>query len=350
MSDVAAALTSGYRGRQVLITGGLGFIGSNLAVALARQGARVRVLDSLQPGCGGSLVNLAGYRSDIDVEIADIRDEARASSALRGVDVVFNLAGEVSHAGSMRDPLRDLELNVVAQLAFLQVCARVRPGVRVVYTSTRQVYGRTGGRPVDESHPVAPVDFNGVHKYATTHYHLLLGRLGAIDPIGLRLTNVYGPRMALHADGHGVLAVFFRQALAGERLAVFGDGRQRRDPLFVDDVLRALMASGLVRDPAHRLINIGHRTGSSLLQIARSISRLAGLPEPILQPWPEAHKAVDIGDYCTSAERAREVLGWSARVSLEAGLRKTWEFYCTPEADAGFMGGPSSAIPTMSHG
>lgn len=327
MKDVAAVLASGYRGRHVLITGGLGFIGSNLALALVELGARVRVIDSLQAGCGGSLQNLSGFRESVEVEIADIRDETRAAAALRSVDVVFNLAGEVSHAGSMRDPLRDLELNVIAQLAFLRCCARVQPGVRVVYTSTRQVYGRTNGRPVDESHPVAPVDFNGVHKYAASHYHLLLGRLGAIDPIGLRLTNVYGPRMALHAAGHGFLPVFFRQALAGERLCVFGDGRQRRDPLHVADAVQALLAAGVVRDPAHRLLNIGHRTGVPVLRIAAELSRLAGLPAPLLQPWPAEHKSVDIGDYCTSASRAREVLGWTALTGLEAGLRQTWEFY-----------------------
>ncbi len=264
-----------YRGRIVVVTGGLGFLGSNLAVWLAQNGARVRVVDSLAPGCGGSYANLDGFRDRIEVFPCDIREAERVRPALHGAEVVFNLAGDISHTGSMRDPWHDLDLNVVAQLGFLQLCAKAAPGIRVVYTSTRQVYGKGNGRPVDEGHPVEPVDFNGVHKYTTTHYHLLLGRLGLIDPIVLRLTNVYGPRMALHASGQGFLAAFFRHALDGEPIRVFGDGLQRRDLLHVEDAVTCLLLAGQAPPPPHRVFNVGHAASVSILEVAEELSRLA---------------------------------------------------------------------------
>lgn len=326
-----AALLRHYRGRTAVITGGLGFIGSNLAIALTELGARVRVLDSLDPQCGGDLANLGACARDVDVTICDIRDSARAEAALRGADTVFNLAADISHTGSMRDPFRDLDSNVTAQLGFLQTCARVAPGIRVVYTSTRQEYGRPARLPVDERHPVAPVDFNGVHKHTAAQYHLLLHRLGLLDPLVLRLTNIYGPRMGLRAASQGFLAAFFREALEGRTLRVYGDGRQRRDPLFIDDAVECLLLAGLVPHPETRILNIGHESAVTLHEIAAALSRIAGLPEPILQPFPPDRHAIDIGCWFTRSARAQRVLGWSARTPLEEGLRATWRFYAPAE-------------------
>jgi UDP-glucose 4-epimerase len=314
-----------YQGKCVLVTGGLGFIGSAVVLSLVRLGARVRVVDSLVMGCGGDRHNL-DQAPEVDVIECDIGDPIKVPRALRGVDVVFNLAGEVSHAGSMSNPRRDLELNVVSQLLFLQMCSAIRPGIRVVYTSTRQVYGVPVRLPVDECHPVQPIDYNGVHKATATQYHLLLTRLCRLDAIALCLTNIYGPRMALHLTSQGFMAAFLRQADRGEKIRVFGGGQQRRDPVYVDDVAECILMAGQLDKPHRRVLNIGHATSVSVLEIAQAISRLAGLPEPLVVPFPAEHQVIDIGSYSSHIGTALNELGWQARTSLESGLVKSLEY------------------------
>lgn len=317
-------MNSFYSGKRVLVTGGLGFLGSNLAVRLAEAGARVAVVDARVPGCGSNPANLRG--ADVDVLQRDIADPAVAD-ALAGVDVVFNLAGEVSHIHSMLYPERDLYHNANAHLAFLNLTARVRPGVRVVYASTRQVYGAPQTLPVDEHHPVCPADFNGVHKHAAEQYHLLLARLGRLDSVVLRLTNVYGPRMAAGLPCQGFLLVFTARALTGRRIDVFGDGQQLRDPVYVDDVCAAFLRAGAAPRPNRRVLNIGSSQALPIGEIARTFARLAALPEPRHLPFPAARKPIDIGSYATCIGATSEELGWVACTPLEEGIRRTLEFY-----------------------
>src|SRR5580658_10079859 len=215
----------GYEDSTVLVTGGLGFIGSNLAQHLAAMGANVTVVDSRVEGCGANPLNLQGAASPIRVIEADIADAPAFASDIRACNVIFNLAGEISHLQSMRQPSRDQDLNATAQLRFLEECAKQNPGVRVVYASTRQIYGVPRYLPVDEDHPVQPVDFNGIHKYAATAYHQVFTSSGKLDAVALCLTNVYGPRMALNLPAQGFLGWFFRKALLGQVVEVFGDGR-----------------------------------------------------------------------------------------------------------------------------
>jgi len=215
-----------YEGKPVLVTGGLGFIGSNLAIRLVELGARVTIVDSCVAGCGANYRNIASIARDVTVVEADIGDARAMASLLRDTDVVFNLAGEVSHTHSVDYPERDLELNTVSQLAFLHQCAREAPGLRVVYACTRQIYGRPQYLPVDELHAVAPVDFNGVNKHAASQYHLILSGLGLLDAAVLRLTNIYGPRLAINVPCQGVLSTYFLGVLLGRRLEVYGDGTQ----------------------------------------------------------------------------------------------------------------------------
>ncbi|MCL4782493.1 MAG: NAD-dependent epimerase/dehydratase family protein [Bryobacterales bacterium] len=316
-----------YRGRRAVVTGGLGFIGSNLSLALRAHGAQVVVIDSLVHGCGGSPANLKEFAPEIHVELADIADSDRVPEHLLGADVIFNLASEISHSADPVDASRDLELNVCSQLAFLRLCARHAPRRRVVYTSTRQVYGPPRYLPVDERHPVEPVDFNGVHKHAAAQYHLLMTRLGSIDAVILNLTNVYGPRMALGVPGQGFLAHFLAHALKGHSLRVFGDGRQTRDPLFVEDAVDAMLLAGLASLSEHRLFNIGHPEAWSLGQIAELVSEAAHLPPPRLCPFPENRRIIDIGSYSTDTRLAHSVLGWQAATRLPEGIRRTLQFY-----------------------
>jgi UDP-glucose 4-epimerase len=315
-----------FSSRRVLVTGGLGFIGSNVARQLEHEGARVWIVDSRVEGCGANPENIRGL-SRVDWIEADIGEPERFRTVLRDCDLILNLAGEISHIDSMANPDRDLRLNATANLRFLEGCRRECPGVRVVYASTRQVYGAPLYLPVDENHPIHPVDYNGVHKYAAGHYHLMLTRKGDLDAIVLRLTNVYGPRMSLTAPKQGFLSAFLRALMLGQRLRIFGDGRQLRDPVYVDDVVEAFLRAALLERPEERTFNVGGGEHLELREIARVASRLADAPEPELTPFPPELLRIDIGSYFTDPSRFHRATGWKATVGFEEGFRRTLDFY-----------------------
>lgn len=310
-----------------MVTGGLGFIGSNLVHRLVALGARVTVVDSAVLGCGANERNLDAVRSRIEIIRAGIEDTERFEGVLRERPLVFNLAGEVSHIHSMLFPERDLELNTLAQLHFLEACARLAPGIRVVYAGTRQVYGAPQYLPVDESHPVNPVDFNGVHKYAATMYHLMLSRSGELDGRVLRLTNVYGPRIALDVPCQGFLGTFLRRALTGQRLEIFGDGTQLRDPVYVDDIVDAFLRAGIAPSLPHREYNAGGPAALSLAEIAAIVSEAAGLEPPLFRDFPPEKKQIDIGSYYTNSLRIEDDLGWRPVTPFAEGIRRTLDFF-----------------------
>ncbi len=316
-----------YRDVPVLITGGLGFIGSNLAIKLVEEGARVTIVDPRIAGCGANLRNLAPVDQRVTILDRDMADAAAFSERIRDARVVFNIAGEISHIHSMDFPERDLKLNTVAQLRFLMQCQASNPGVRVVYASTRQIYGVPDYLPVDEQHPIQPVDYNGVHKYATSMYHLMLGRAGAIDPVVLRLTNVYGPRMALDIPCQGFLSTFLRRLLLGRPLEIYGDGEQLRDPVFVEDAVEAFMIAGAIERAPSMVYNVGGPEKLSLNQIACLASEIAGVAAPSHRPFPGAIKAIDIGSYFTDSSRAARELDWHPQVNFAAGIRRTLDYY-----------------------
>jgi UDP-glucose 4-epimerase len=319
---------SELRGASCLVTGGLGFIGSNLALALAGGGARVAVVDALVPQHGGDRRNLEGASSAIPVTIADIADRDAMVPLLRHADVVFNVAGQVSHLESITDPMRDLDLNVRSHLALLELMREVRPDATVVHTSTRQVYGRPRYLPVDEEHPTAPVDVNGVDKLAGEQLHLLYASVHDMAISALRLTNVYGPRQSLGRDGLGFLPVFVRRALRGEPIQVYGDGRQMRDCLYVDDVVRALVLAAVTPDSVGQVFNLGHDDALDLAQIARIVSDAAGGASNVsLAPWPDALARIDIGSFWGDFSKAKRVLGWEPEVGFAAGMAATIGFY-----------------------
>ncbi len=309
------------RNRKTLVTGGLGFIGSNLALRLAEAGAQVTVVDSVEPLCGANRHNVD--RAGVEVIESDIGDEAAVGPALAGCDAIFNLAGEISHIRSMQNPMRDAELNAGAHLRFLEIVGRRAPGVTVVYAGTRQLYGVPQYLPVDEEHPIRPVDFNGIHKYAGTMYHLAWTQLGRIDARILRLTNVYGPRIALNIPGQGFLGHFLRRGLLGQQIEVFGDGRQLRDPVYVDDVVDAFLLAAAAEQPASPVWNVGGKEALPLAKIAESIARACGGPEPSYRPFPEESKNIDIGSYTTDSSKIRRDLGWQPTVDFEEGIRRT---------------------------
>lgn len=321
------ALESFYADLPVLVTGGCGFIGSNLVHRLAALGSRVKVLDALVPGCGWHHGNLAGVRGELEISHADLRDSAAVGKLLDGVRVVFNLAGEISHLNSMLDPQRDLAINAAAQLAFLDGIRLHNPGVTVVYASSRQVYGGAKYLPVDELHPISPVDYNGVHKLTAEGYHTLLRHQFGVNTICLRLGNVYGPRQGIHQDGRGFIDTFLRIALQGGQLKVFGDGRQLRGMLYVDDAVDAFLRAAAAGSSASAFYNIGNPVPVSLHEVARQLAACCGAPEPLIVPFPEDRKAIDIGDFYQNTERARCELGWIPQVDFALGLRRTLEFF-----------------------
>jgi UDP-glucose 4-epimerase len=319
------SIASRFHNRNVVVTGGLGFIGSNLAIRLARAGARVTVIDSSVVGCGANRHNLAGF--DIPVVESDIARAPSFTGTLRAAEVVFNVAGEISHIHSMQMPWRDAALNAEAHLRFLDELGRVSPGIRVVYASTRQIFGIPQYLPVDEAHPIRPVDFNGIHKYAAAAYHLLYSRMGRVDGVVLNLTNVFGPRMALNIPCQGFLSNFLRRALLNQTIEIFGDGLQLRDPVYVDDVTAAFLIAGAARTPEPRVFNVGGPAALPLVHIAQAISAAASAPAPVLTPWPPDRKRIDIGSYSSDSTRIGRVLGWKPATSFEDGVAATLQFY-----------------------
>lgn len=310
----------------------MGFIGSNLALALAAAGARVRVIDALVPSHGGDRRNLDPPASDregcgVHAVVADIADRAAVTPLLEGVDYVFAVAGQVSHHESMLNPLGDLEHNARSQLAFLELLREVAPRAVVVHTSTRQVYGRPRYLPVDEAHPTSPVDVNGINKLAGEQFHLLYHHVHGMRISVLRLTNVYGPRQCLARNGLGFLPVFVRRALQGEPITVFGNGEQLRDCVHVDDVVHALGLAALSPDAPGEVFNIGHVEHHSLREIAGVVCAAAGGGEPTSIPWPAELVGIDIGSFHTDFSKAKRVLGWEPSINLAQGMTETIDFY-----------------------
>jgi UDP-glucose 4-epimerase len=309
------------------VTGGLGFVGSNLALALAEGGAGVTVVDSRVPTHGANPHNLEGAAQAINVIEADVGDGEAARDAAAQADFIFNLAGQVSHVESMARPLFDLEVNTRSQLEFLEILRSVGSDAVVIYTSTRQIFGHPRYLPVDEDHPVSPVDVNGITKSATEQLHLLYTELYGIRATAVRLTNVYGPRQRLAGDLQGFLPIFVRRALSGEPITVFGEGAQERDCLYVDDVVECLLLAARSAEAAGEVFNVGNDERLSLRQIAEAIVDAAGSGSVESVPWPPDRDAIDIGSYYGDSSKAKRLLGWEPRTPFAEGIRKTIDFY-----------------------
>ena len=316
-----------FRNSDVLITGGLGFIGSALARRLLGLGARVTLVDSLIPEYGGNRFNIHDIQDRVTVDLADVRDSQAMTRLIKGRDFLFNLAGQTSHLDSMTDPLTDLNINAAAQLSILESCRLHNPGVRVVFASTRQVYGRPDYLPVDEEHPLNPVDINGVNKLAGEWYHLLYSKIHKIRACALRLTNTYGPGMRVKDARQTFLGIWIRRLIDGDAIQIYGDGRQRRDFNFIDDVIDALLVSAGDEAANGQVFNVGYPDSISLEELARMLVRLNGGGDFKLMPFPADREIIDIGDYYADFKKIRDTLGWSPKVSLEEGLAQTLEYY-----------------------
>ncbi|MDZ7267408.1 MAG: NAD-dependent epimerase/dehydratase family protein [candidate division KSB1 bacterium] len=320
-------LTKPFHDKNVMITGGLGFIGSNLAIRLASAGARVTVVDSLIDDYGGNLFNLHGYEDRLRINIADVRTRSTMNYLVRGQHYIFNLAGQVSHIDSMENPYNDLEINCISQLSLLEACRRFNPGVKIVFAGTRQQYGKPQYLPVDERHLMLPTDVNGINKMAGEMYHLLYNNVYGIRACSLRLTNTYGPRMLMKHNRQGFIGVFIRQAINGECIKLFGDGKQRRDYNYVDDVVDAFLLAAADDRANGEAFNLGGLEVFSLLRFVEILLEITGSGSYEIVPFPEEKKRIDIGDYYGNYEKIRSLLGWEPQVRLREGLERTVEYF-----------------------
>lgn len=316
-----------YTGKKVLITGGLGFIGSNLARTFVDQGAEVTLVDSLIPQYGGNYFNVQDIRDKVKVNICDVRDSFAMAYLLQGKDFLFNLAGQTSHMDSMSDPQTDLDINAAAQLSILEACRKVNPGIKIVFASTRQLYGKPDYLPVDEKHPIRPVDVNGINKLAGEWYHLLYNNVHGVRACALRLTNTYGPGMRIKDARQTFLGIWFRLLLEGKSIKLFGDGTQLRDFNYVDDCVEAMLIVGASDKSNGKVYNLGSKEVVDLKTLAEIMVELShgGTFEQI--PFPPERKAIDIGDYYSDFNLITQELGWKPKVWLKEGLQKTIEFY-----------------------
>lgn len=322
-------MTTPYRAKRVLITGGLGFIGSNLARRLVAQGADVTLVDSLIPQYGGNLFNVQDIRDRLVVNICDVRDPFAMPYLVQGQDYLFNLAGQTSHIDSMVDPQTDLAINAAAQLSILEACRKANPAIKIVFASTRQIYGKPDYLPVDEKHPIRPVDVNGVNKLAGEWYHLLYNNVYGIRACALRLTNTYGPGMRVKDARQTFLGIWVRLVIEGKPIQIFGDGSQLRDFNYVDDCVDALLLAGARQEANGKVYNLGSSEVVSLKGLAEELVSLAGDARFELTPFPPERKVIDIGDYYGDHSLMTSELGWQPKVPLRAGLQRTLDYYRT---------------------
>lgn len=316
-----------FAGKHVLITGGIGFIGSNLAIRLAHLGARVLVVDSMIPDYGGNLFNIEPVKDQITVNISDVREIHAMHYLVQDQDYLFNLAGQVSHTDSMADPFTDLQINVVAQLSIAESCRRFNPAIRIVHTSTRQQYGRPMYLPVDEKHLVHPTDVNGIHKAAGEMYFMVYHAVYGLKATSLRLTNTYGPRQLIRNNKHGFMGWFIRKAILGEEILLYGDGSQLRDLCFVDDAVEALLIAAASDSAIGEIYNVGGLRPISLREIAETMIAISGKGSCRIEPFPPDLKPIDIGDFYADYAKINQALGWEPKIDVREGLERTLAYY-----------------------
>ncbi|HNC23440.1 MAG TPA: NAD-dependent epimerase/dehydratase family protein [Opitutaceae bacterium] len=324
--SVAPSFRRAYAGRRVLITGGLGFIGSNLARRLVGLGARVTIVDSLIPEYGGNRRNLAEIAGRVKVHIADVRDWPRLPQLVKGQDYLFNLAGQTSHMDSMTDPQTDLDINCRAQLAILEACRVHNPKVRIVFASTRQIYGRPDYLPVDESHPLRPVDVNGINKIAGESFHLLYSRVHGIPATALRLTNTIGPGMRVKDARQTFVGIWVRSLVEGRSFEVWG-GEQRRDFTYVDDAVEAFLLAASHPAAVGEVYNLGGPPPVTLQRLAELLVEINRGGVFTVREFPSDRKKIDIGDFYADDRRIRRRLGWRPKVDLRTMLARTLAYY-----------------------
>ena len=315
-----------FSNKHVLITGGLGFIGSNLARRLVSHDAQVTLVDSLIPEYGGNPFNIAAIEDRVRVNISDVRDEHSLRYLVQDQDYLFNLAGQTSHLDSMQDPFADLEINCRSQLSILETCRKYNPRIKIVFSSTRQLYGKPDHLPVDETHLLRPVDVNGINKMAGEWYHILYSHAHALRACALRLTNTYGPCMRVKDARQTFLGVWIRLVAQDNPFEVWG-GQQLRDFTYVDDAVDALLLCAASEKTDGKIFNLGGEQPFRLRDVAKLLVQINGGGKFVVKSFPPERKAIDIGDYYSDWSRIRKTTGWHPQVPLQEGLARTLAYY-----------------------
>jgi nucleoside-diphosphate-sugar epimerase len=313
--------------KKILITGGLGFIGSNLTRRLVELGNNVTIIDSLIPEYGGNLRNVHEIQDKITVNLSDVRDVTAIKNLIKGHDYLFNLAGQTSHLDSMLEPITDLDINAKAQLSILEACRKYNPDIRIVFASTRQIYGKPRYLPVDEKHPRHPVDVNGINKIAGEQYHILYQEVYGISSSVLRLTNTYGPRMRIKDARQTFLGIWIKKMLEGKPIQVFGDGKQRRDYNYVEDVLDALLIAATEENAVGKVYNLGAPDPLSLEDTAKIMCQEIEGSDYQMIPFPEDRKSIDVGDFISDYSAFRDQFNWEPKVNFEEGIQRSLEYF-----------------------
>ena len=314
-------------GKKVLISGGLGFIGSNLADRLVGDGAQVTIVDSMIPEYGGNMRNIHGISDKITVNFSDVRDPFSINQLISEQDYLFNLAGQTSHLDSMEEPFTDLDINAKAQLSILEACRKHNPEIRIIFASTRQIYGKPKYLPVDEKHPCHPVDVNGINKMAGEWYHILYHDVYGIPTSVLRLTNTYGPRMRIKDARQTFLGIWIRNLLEKKPIHVYGNGLQRRDYNYVDDVVDALLIAATRPEARGKIYNLGAPEPLSLEDTARLMCKLSEGASYEKIPFPEERKAIDVGDFVCDYKAFQSTFDWDPKVKFQEGISKSIDYY-----------------------
>jgi len=316
-----------YKNKKVLITGGLGFIGSNLAIKLVKEGAEVTLVDNMLPRHGGNLFNIEQVRRDVSINFSDIRDAMSMNYLIRDKDYIFHLAGQVNHIDSIKDPINDLEINCKGTLVLLEACRQFNKNARIIFTGTRGQYGPTTKLPVDETCPMNPKGIYAISNMAAEKMLLVYNDVHQIKGACLRITNTYGPRHQMMHDEYGVLNWFIRKAIDHEAIHIFGDGRILRDFLYVDDLLECILMVGLAEGAYGDVFNVGSGSPVSFIDLAKKIVKIAGSGSIKFTEFTNERKALEPGDYCADIGKITKKIGWKPKVPLDDGIKMTVEFY-----------------------
>ncbi len=317
----------GFQGRKVLITGGAGMLGSTLAHRLVALGARVVILDAMIPDYGGNAYNLAAIRGQIEFVQGDIREAATVQRCLRGVGTVFNCAAQVSYVDSNLDMEKDLEINCRGQLRILEACRQQAAPPKVVFASSRFVYGRIEYNPVDERHPLNCLSIYGVHKLTGEKYHRFFYDRYQVPAVSLRIANPYGPRQQMKHSKYGIVNWFIRLALEGKPLTVYGEGAQKRDYVYVEDVAEAFLAAAVSEKTNGGVYNVGSGQGISFREMAGCVARAIPGTRVVETAWDPGSYFVETGDYVSDIARIGRDAGWAPKVGLEEGIVRTVDYY-----------------------
>ncbi len=320
-------MKTSFENANVLITGGLGFIGSNLAIRLVKLGAQVTLVDNMLPRQGGNLFNIEPIKDNVHINFSDIRNELSMNYLVQGKDYIFHLAGQVNHVDSMRNPIKDLDINCKGTLVLLEACHHHNPDARIIFAGTRGEYGKSVHIPVGEDHPTDPVGIYAITNLTAEKMVLVYHRVKKLRGICLRITNTFGPRHQMMHDEYGVFNWFVRKAIDNDGIPVFGDGSILRDFLFIEDLLDALLLSATTHTAYGEVYNVGSGQGISFKELAEKIVAIAGTGRVEFVPFTQERKEVEPGDYVADIRKIKNVIGWAPKTSLDEGILRTINFY-----------------------